>query len=97
MSCDNPTDRESRGPESPAAQDAATERLVLHLVLDQHPDQLTAAEIRRALYSEPETFEANDAVARAVRDLIAAGLLRQQGEAVVPTVAALHFYRLEEE
>lgn len=96
MSCDNPTDRASCGPESPAAEDATTERLVLHLVLDHHPDQLTAPEIRRALYSEPEAFEAKDAVERAVHDLVVVGLLRRQGEAVVPTVAALRFHRLED-
>jgi hypothetical protein len=30
----------------------------------------------------------------AVRDLIAAGLLRREGDSIIPTRAAVHFYML---
>lgn len=96
MSCDNPRDRASCGPKSPAAEDASTERAVLHFVLDQHPGHPAFAEIHRVLYPDRDDFETKDAVERAVRDLTAAGLLRRQDETVVPTLAALRFHRLEE-
>ncbi|HEX5763159.1 MAG TPA: hypothetical protein VFY04_08560 [Solirubrobacterales bacterium] len=97
MASPDPTDRESCGPESPAAEDASTERTVLRFVLTEHPDQATVAEIHRALYPDADDFATRDAVGRAVRDLAAAGLVRRQDEAVVPTLAALRFRRLEAE
>jgi hypothetical protein len=54
-------------------------------------------ELARELCEDAEDFAEGDALARAVRDLIAAGLLRMEGEAVVPTVAAIHFDRLTHE
>ena len=68
--------------------DESTQRAVLTLVLDEHPAQLTgddlALEVGRG-----------DPTERAVRDLVAVGLLRRQCEAVLPSRAALHFERLE--
>lgn len=67
--------------------DAATQRAVLSLVLDEHPALLAADEIGREI-------GAGDAVERAMLDLSGAGLIRQDGETVFPTRAALHFDRL---
>lgn len=88
----NPTDCGEAGP---AAQDAKAERAVLAFLLNEHPNQLTVAEVSWALNRDPDEFERDDAVERAVRDLVAAGLLRCADGLVVPTRAALHFDRLE--
>lgn len=71
-------------------QDAQVQEAVLGLVLDQHPAALTAAEILRDFASGEA-----DNVERAIRDLAAAGLLRREGESVLPTRAALHFASLQ--
>lgn len=67
--------------------DARTRRAVLSLVLHEHPTLLTADEVAREV-------GADDATERAMRDLSAVGLLRREGETVLPTRAALHFDRL---
>jgi hypothetical protein len=68
-------------------EDAAAQRAVLSLVLDEHPALLAAEEIGREV-------GAGDAVDRALSDLTGAGLLRREGATVLPTRAALHFDRL---
>lgn len=60
---------------------------VLEFVLSQPVGLLT----RRDLVLE---LKDSDAVERAVRDLTAAGLLRQEGESILPTLAAVRFDRL---
>jgi hypothetical protein len=62
-----------------------SQRAVLALVLDEHPDQLTTADLER----EVGTSE------QAIQDLAVVGLLRRQGDSILPTRAALHFERLE--
>jgi hypothetical protein len=62
-----------------------SQRAVLALVLDEHPDQLTADDLEREVGGAEQ----------AIYDLAAVGLLRRQGESVLPTRAALHFERLE--
>jgi hypothetical protein len=61
-------------------------RAVLGLVLYEHPAELSSYDLRR---------EIGDDARGAIVDLMAAGLLRREGEAVRPTRAALNFYRLE--
>jgi len=81
---------------SPAEQDRMTESAVLAFVLDQHPDQLTDAELLLAFHGDgPQDFASTDATARALRELIGAGLLRRLGVVVAPTRAALYFSRLQ--
>jgi hypothetical protein len=63
------------------------QRVVLALILSEHPAQLTIPEIAREIGEPP-------AVDQAVDDLARAGLLRQEGASVLPTRAALHFDRL---
>jgi hypothetical protein len=86
-----PTDRALS---DPAAEDAKAERAVLAFLLDEHPAQLTIPELSLALNAHPGSFESEDAVERAVRELVGAGLLRCQGGFVVPTRAALYVERL---
>lgn len=91
MASQDPTDRGSRDPLSPADEDTKTERSVLMQVLAQHPTYLTMSELAAAVLEDPDDFAEGDALARAVRDLGAAGLVRMNGALVMPTRAALHF------
>lgn len=68
-------------------EDQNAQRAVLALVLCEHPATLTASEIGREVGS-------GDATERALFDLVARGLLRREGESMLPTRAALHFDRL---
>lgn len=91
MANPNPMDRER----DPVAEDAKVERAVLAFLLDEHPTQLTIPEVSRALNPKGDSFESEDAVERALRELVGAGLLRCQGGYVLPTRAALYYDRLE--
>jgi hypothetical protein len=97
MADPNPRDRAQRDPAGPAAQDAKAERAVLAFLINEHPNQLTIAEVSWALNRGPVEFEAEDAVERAVRELVGAGLLCCSEGFVLPTRAALYFARLEED
>jgi hypothetical protein len=85
-----------REPISTEEEDAATESAVLQQVLALHPTALTLTELHRALGGEEEGFATADAVERAVRDLVAAGLLHHSESLVLPTRAALRFDELLE-
>ena len=67
--------------------DQGTQGAVMALVLAEHPTQLTLGDLMMEIEDE-------DAVARAVRDLVAVGLLRREGGSVLPTRAAIHFDRV---
>ncbi len=86
----------NRDPISTEREDAATESAVLQQVLALHPTSLTLADLHRALGAEEDGFAAADAVERAVRDLVAAGLLHRSESLVLPTRAALRFDELLE-
>ncbi len=77
-----------------AAEDDATEAALLQQVLSLHPTQVTLAELVRELCGEAPGFRERDAIERAVRDLVAAGLLHHREEFVLPTRAALRFSQL---
>ena len=94
MANDNPTDRESGDPASPAEEDTRAEGAVLAFILDEHPDHLTIPELSLALNADPG-FDSDDAVERAIRELVGAGLLHCRGGLVVPTRAALRFDQLD--
>jgi hypothetical protein len=64
--------------------DARVQRAVLGLVIDERPTLLTLGDL--AMEVRPE-----EAVGRAVRDLTATGLLRREGDSILPTRAAVHF------
>jgi hypothetical protein len=95
MATDNPTDHASVEAWSPAAEDAQTEGAVLAFLLVEHPAQLTISELSLALNRDPGDFSSSDAIERAVRELVGAGLLYCQGAFVLPTRAALRFDRLD--
>jgi len=77
----------------PASEDLRTERAVLAFLLDQHPTRVTVDELPFAL--DAKDFAEKDAIARAVRELTAVGLLRPVGELIEPSRAAVPFERLE--
>ncbi len=84
----------SNEPITPAEEDAKTERTVLIRVLALHPIHLTMPELASEVLEDPDDFAEGDALARAVRDLGVAGLVRMNGVVVAPTRAALHFHSL---
>jgi hypothetical protein len=94
MANSNPTDRAEHDLCRPDAGDTKAERVVLAFLLKEHPAQLTIPELSLALNADPG-FDSNDAVERAVRELVGAGLLYCCGGFVLPTRAALYFARLE--
>lgn len=96
MSCTNPMGCAERDLCTPASEDRAVERAVLSFLLDEHPDhQLTIPEVSRALNARPDDFNDEDAVERAIRELVGAGLLHCQVGFVLPTRAAIYFAGLE--
>lgn len=78
---------------NPATEDKAIEAAVLRQLLALYPVQLTLEELTHEIAGEEADFAAKDAVARAVRELTAAGLAHRNGEVVLPSRAAL---RLDE-
>ena len=79
---------------STAEADAATESAVLQQVLDLHPTVVTIEELAREFDAGDRSSPERDAVERAVRDLVGAGLLHQNDSFVLPTRAALRFEAL---
>lgn len=77
-----------------AAEDDRDQRAVLIHVLEADPPPLTFADLIRELAAGDE-FTEQDRIKRAVRELIAVGLLHQSGDLVLPTRAAARFYELE--
>ncbi len=75
-------------------EDAVIESAVLAKLLALHPIQLTFEELLREVAGQPEDFGQRDAVERAVRDLLAAGLVHRSNELVLPSRAALRFDEL---
>jgi hypothetical protein len=75
--------------QTPAGGDTTTEAAVLQQLLFLHPAQVSFEELLREVAADPDEFGQRDEVERAVRDLGAAGLLRREGELVLPTLAAL--------
>jgi hypothetical protein len=95
MADSNPTDCVEHNLTPYAAESRQAERVTLAFLLEEHPAQLTIPEVARALYAHPSDFESNDAVERAIRELVGAGLLHCHQGFVLPTRAALYFSCLE--
>jgi hypothetical protein len=81
---------------STAEEDAATESALLQQVLELHPTSLTLEELVREMGEDRPGRAGRDAIERAVRDLVAAGLLHYGDAFVRPTRAALRFEQLLE-
>jgi hypothetical protein len=82
---------------NPALQDLRDQGAVLTEILALHPTQLRLSELVREITAGPADFAQTDAIERAVRDLVAVGLLFRNDELVLPTRAALRFDELLEE
>jgi hypothetical protein len=74
--------------------DEAWQLAVLSRVLILDADRLSADELRREMLAGSQDFMEIDAHDRAVRERTAAGLLRRDGDSIVPTRAAQSFYAL---
>jgi hypothetical protein len=64
-------------------------------LIEEHPAQLTIPEVSLALNAGSADFGSEDAVERAIRELVSAGLLRCEGGSILPTRAALYGAQLE--
>jgi hypothetical protein len=95
MARKNPTDRTRRGAASPDPKDKKCERAVLGFLIYEYPERMAIPELSRVLNGGSGDFDSEDAVERAVRELVGAGLLKGDGPYIVPTKAALYFDALE--
>ena len=76
-------------------EDAKIEAAVLRQLLALHPVQLTLDELVREVGGEEVAgFALRDAVERAVRELVVAGLVHRSCEVILPSRAALRFEEL---
>jgi hypothetical protein len=76
----------------------ATRQAVLRHVLSLYPQTLTDIELLKEMTGGlSATFEERDRHRRAVRDLIAGGLIHRVGDLVLPTRAAVNFHGLSED
>ncbi len=79
------------------SEDARSQSMVLREVLELNPEIRTRDELVRVLTVASTEFEARDRIERAIRDLVAAGLLHiRAGDLVLPTQPAAHFHSLSE-
>lgn len=99
MSCENPTaDQAADDPTvSIDHKDLEDEALVLDRLLHLWPAHLQEADLQRELQIDATKFGERDRIERAVHHLFWAGLAMRCGPAVVPTRAALHYHRLNDE
>jgi hypothetical protein len=76
------------------ATDLRMQRVVLALVLREHPALLTLQALAGRVLAHPRTLMGGVALARALRDLDNAGLVFSDGRLVQPSRAALYVERL---
>ena len=88
---DQPIDAGDPDVQSNAAQDRHDQGIVLVHVVDAYPTQLRLSDLVRELTDDSEDFAERDRIERAVRDLVAVGLLFRCDGLVLPTRAALRF------
>lgn len=86
--------RQRRAPSLSAMTGEEMQRVVLSLILREYPVLLTYPAIACELFENPDDLIGGIALARAVRDLVMAGLLHSNGFLVLPSRAALHVKRL---
>jgi hypothetical protein len=78
-----------------AAEDDRDQLAVLREVLFIYPEQMTLDELVRAMTLNASGFSERDGIERAVRELVAGGLLHRVDSLVLPTRAAVNFYALQ--
>ncbi len=76
-----------------AAEDLRDERAVLVHVVETFPTTLKLSDLVREL-GDPEEFSERDRIERAVRELVAVGLLFRCEGAVLPTRQTVRAYEL---
>ncbi len=95
MADENPTGRAERVPLTPENDDRQVQWAVLSFLLGEYPDhQLTIPEVSRAMNAGLADFRREDAIERAIRELVGAGLLHCQCGFVLPTRAAITYWGL---
>lgn len=78
-------------------EDVQDQSRVLREVLDLNPKIRTKDELVRELTISSTEFSERDRIERAIRDLVAGGLLHiRAGDLVLPTQPAVHFHCLYE-
>jgi hypothetical protein len=80
----------AKGTSAPADEDAVYEQAVLAQVLISQPTVLRLCDLIREVKPGVGDSDPEEAVERAVRELVKVGLLHQQGECVLPTPAAVY-------
>ncbi len=85
-----------RAPSLSAMTDEKLQRVVLDVILREYPVPLTYPAHRCELFENPDDLIGGMALARAVRDLVVAGLLHSNGFIVLPSRSALHVKCLSE-
>ena len=81
---------------STAEEDEMIESAVLSQILALHPTAITLEELARET-TGGDAFADSDSIERAVRDLVAAGLVHRHDALLLPTRAALRFQELTED
>jgi len=91
----NPRPCSECGRDQGSTRDRSTiyEEAVMGLLLEE--GLLTLPELVLALCKPAGSFSERDGIERAVRDLVGAGLLRFEGDSLLPTRTALRFSTLE--
>jgi hypothetical protein len=89
MADENPTDQGAT-----ASEDDRDQAAVLTHVLALHPTHLSVPDLVREVSAGAAEFEDTDRIERAVRDLVAVGLLYCPSGVVLPTHSAIRFDRL---
>lgn len=78
-------------------EDIQDQSRVLREVLELNPEIRTKDELVRELTVASPEFDERDRIERAIRDLVAGGLLHvRAGDLVLPTQPAIHFHCLYE-
>lgn len=95
MADENPTDQGAAGVvPDPHKEDLSDQSIVLLLVLANFPTQLRLSDLMREITDDSGDFQERDRVERAVRDLVAAGLIFRSEAVVLPTRSALRFQEI---
>jgi len=96
MANENPTGPGAAERLTNSDQDDRDQAAVLRKILFIYPESMTLAELAREMACGFTGFSETDRIERAVRDLVAGGLLHRVGDLVLPTRAAVNFHALEE-
>lgn len=83
--------------QSPAARERRNQAEALRQVLFVYPETMTLDELVCELTFGSDEFSERDRVERAVRDLVAGGLLRRLGDLVLPTRPAVNYHWIDAE